>query len=60
MGTLYFFFHVSNIHERFILKTSMTFEKCLVFMVYVDYGFNSIIINIDLHKSSNFVHAHVD
>ncbi len=41
MGTLYIFLHVFNRHEQVILKTSISFEKCLVFMLYVDYGFNN-------------------
>ncbi len=35
----------------------LTFETCLVFMLYVDYGFNN---NKPLHKASIFVQAHVD
>ncbi len=41
MGTLYFFFHVSNRHEQVHLKISITFEKCLLFMLYVEHGFNN-------------------
>ncbi len=41
MGTLYLFFHESNRHEQVIWKSSITFETCLVFMLYVDYGFNN-------------------
>ncbi len=41
MGTWYFFFHVFNRHEQVLWKTSMTFETCLLFMLYVDYGFNN-------------------
>ncbi len=41
MGTWYLFFHVSNRHEQVLWKTSMTFETCLLFMLYVDYGFNN-------------------
>ncbi len=50
-GISMFFFYV-------LWKTSMTFETCLVFMLYVNYGFtdNKQI----LHKASIFVHAHVD
>ncbi len=39
--TWYVFFHVSNRHEQVLWKTSMTFETCLLFMLYVDYGFNN-------------------
>ncbi len=36
----------------------MTYETCLLFMLYVNYGFiNNKHI---LHKVSIFVHAHVD
>ncbi len=45
MGTLYVFFYVSNRHEQVRWKTSITFEKCLVFMLYVDYGFNNMVSN---------------
>ncbi len=38
---LVFLFHVSNRHEQVLWKTSITFETCLVFMLYVDYGFNN-------------------
>ncbi len=31
---------------------------CLLFILYVDYGFNNN--NIHVHKASIFVHAHVD
>ncbi len=34
----------------------MTYEICLLLMLYISYGF---IINI-LYKASIFVHAHVD
>ncbi len=36
----------------------MTFETCLVFMLFVEYGFNNN--KHILHKASIFVHAHVD
>ncbi len=36
----------------------MTFEICLDFMLYVEYGFNNN--NLHLHKASIFVHVHVD
>ncbi len=58
MGTWYLFFHASNRHEQVLWKTYMSFETCLVFMLYVDYGFNNN--NIHLHSESIFVHAHVD
>ncbi len=58
MGTLYYFFHVSNRHEQVLWKTYITVEKCLVFMLYVDYGFNNN--KKHLEKASIFVHAHVD
>ncbi len=35
------YFHVSNRHEQVLWKTSITFETCLIFMLYVDYGFNN-------------------
>ncbi len=41
MVTLHLFFHVSNRHDQVLWKTFITFEKCLVFMLYVDYGFNN-------------------
>ncbi len=51
-------FHVSNRHEQVLWKTSMTYETCLVFMLYINYGFtNNTHI---LHKASIFAHAHVD
>ncbi len=36
----------------------MTFETCLVFMLYVNYGFTND--KLILHKVSIFIHAHVD
>ncbi len=41
MGIWCFFFHVSNRHEQVLRKISMTFETCLLFMLYVENGFNN-------------------
>ncbi len=35
------YFFMSNRHEQVLWKTSMTFETCQLFMLYVDYGFNN-------------------
>ncbi len=35
----------------------MTFETCLVFILYVDYGFNNN--KLHLHKASIFIHDKV-
>ncbi len=53
-----FFFFISTRHEYVIWKTYMIFETCLLFMLYVDYGFTNK--KQILHKVSIFVHAHVD
>ncbi len=49
IGTLY-------VSEQVVCKTSITFEKGLVFMLYVDYGFNNN-KHTQLHKASIFVHV---
>ncbi len=41
-GNLTFIFFMCLIDmNKFFEKTSMTFETCLGFMLYVDYGFNN-------------------
>ncbi len=44
--------------NKIFKKTSMTFETCLVFMLYVDYGFNNN--KHILHNVSIFVIVHDD
>ncbi len=58
METLYLFLMCRIDMNKFFGKTSMTFETCLVFMLYVEYDFNNN--KHILHKASIFVHAHVD
>ncbi len=41
METLYLFLMCRIDMNKFFWKTSMTFETCLVFMLYVEYGFNN-------------------
>ncbi len=41
MGTLYLFFHVLIDMNKLFEKQSITFETRLVFLLYVDYGFNN-------------------
>ncbi len=42
-----------------LFEKYMIFETCLLFMLYVEYGFTNK-KNIHLHKAPIFVHAHVD
>ncbi len=54
---MFYFFHVPNRHEQ-VWKTSKTYETCLLFMLYVKYGFTNN--KHILHKASMFVHAHIN
>ncbi len=53
-----FFFFMCLVDMNKCFEKHMTFETCLLFMQYVNYGFTNN--KHILHKASIFVYTHVD